>query len=152
MLSISPPIYIYLEPELNQSSLFAVSVLFFPIGILIFLYYYYKRRWETNKCDGDLAYLAPLFGMTTNDWAKRCLHAPLEGTIFDLKDKIDKLTKEVTRTSVFEPALNIASNQFMQISTKLSTIRKNLVTSGPPNTTIKNRQYNKKNRQYNKKK
>ena len=111
--------YIYLEPELNQSSLIAASPLIFIVIFVIYMIDYYKRRWATNSCEGDLAFLAPLFGSSTNEWAKRCLHAPLEGTIYNLKQKIKKLKTEVKRTSVFEPLLETLNKKFMEWSTLL---------------------------------
>jgi hypothetical protein len=124
----SPQIYkyIYLEPELNQSWMIMASPLVFLVIIVIYLFDYYKRRWATNQCDGDLAFLAPLFGSSTNEWAKRCLHAPLEGTLYNLKQKINKLNKEVNRTSVFEPALKSFNKKFMEWSTQLKLARSQL--------------------------
>jgi hypothetical protein len=102
------------------------SPLVFLVIISIFLVFYYKRRWATNQCDGDLAFLAPLFGSSINQWAKRCLHAPLEGTLYNLKQKINKLETEVKRTSVFEPALQKFNKKIMEWSTSLQIARSEL--------------------------
>lgn len=117
----SPPTYtyIYLEPELKQSSLIAASPLIFLVIILVHFYYHYKRLWKTNQCDGDLAHLAPLFGSTTREWAQKCLHAPLEGSIYALNENISKLQAEVKRMSPFEPALKAARAKIMGWSTNI---------------------------------
>lgn len=111
--------YIYLEPELKQSSLIAVSPLIFIVIILVYFYYHYKRLWKTNQCDGDLANLAPLFGSTTREWAQKCLHAPLEGSIYSLNQNISNLQAEVKRMSPFEPALKTVRTKIMGWSTKI---------------------------------
>lgn len=118
--------YVYLQPELNQSSLVTYSLFLFPIIFFLFLYNYLKRIWDTNQCDGDIAFLAPFFGSTASDWAKRCLHAPLEGKIFNMSNKINKLNAEIKRTSVFEPALGKLSKNIMKITTQMSLLLQNL--------------------------
>jgi hypothetical protein len=122
--------YIYLEPELNQSSLITASPFIFIVIFAIYMIDYYKRRWATNPCEGDLAFLAPLFGSSTNEWAKRCLHAPLEGTLYKLKKNINTLETEVKRTSVFEPLLKTFNEKFMKWSTQLKLANSQLKEEG----------------------
>jgi hypothetical protein len=86
------PIYVYLQPEINQKwyiTLAITTLIWFFLSIMIWAF---KKYWEVNTCRLG-PNIGSVFGLSSSEWTETCISAPLEGTINEIKQKA-KIDKE----------------------------------------------------------
>ncbi len=89
---MSEPIYVYLQPEINQKWYITLAITAL-IGLLLsIMIWAFKKYWEVNTCRLG-PNIGSFFGLSSKEWSETCISAPLEGTINEIKQKA-KIDKE----------------------------------------------------------
>ena len=86
------PIYVYLQPEINQKWYITLAITTLIVFFLSIMIWAFKKYWEVNTCRLG-PNIGSVFGLSSREWSETCISAPLEGTINEIKQKA-KIDKE----------------------------------------------------------
>lgn len=85
-------IYVYLQPEINQKWYITLAITTLILFFLSIMIWAFKKYWEVNTCRLG-PNIGSVFGLSSREWSKTCISAPLEGTVNEIKQKA-KIDKE----------------------------------------------------------